>query len=298
MTNNIKTIAFSMVLMLLTTFACADKPVLDVSIPSSNRGNSWAEGNLVSDALKRMGYDSKVVHTKKCVNNKNYMSKDTGRPAIFTRSASRYVKDESRDCIVPINKDNFITVFYKRHQTMCVRADVPFTNINDFLSGKDRVTVAVTHSSTDGIFDNLSNQTGVKFVPIRVKGSKNIIKSLVAGDTDLMYSGFTKREIGTKQINCFTTSASGEVAGKPAMSTLFPTWNLNSFGAIKYFHAVNIPAEQMAKVRADLNNITNDVKIKPYLASAYMTPGSAIDNQYNTFFKAVEALTGKKVASK
>jgi tripartite-type tricarboxylate transporter receptor subunit TctC len=289
---------FAIACMLFTTFAYADKPILDVSIPSSNKGNSWAEGNLLIDALKRMGYDSEVVHTKKCVNNKSYMAKDTGRPAIFVRSASRYVKDESRDCNVEINKDNFITVFYKRHQTMCVRADESFTNINDFLSGKTRVTVAVTHSSTDGIFDNLSHQTGVRFVPVKVKGSKNIIKSLIAGDTDLMYSGLTKREIGTKQINCFTTSASEEVAGRPSMSTLFPNWNLNSFGAIKYFHAVNIPAEQMAKVKADLNNITKDIKIKPYLASAYMTPGSAINNQYNTFWKAVEILTGKKVASK
>ena len=278
---------------ILPLTANAQKPILDVTIPSSNKGNSWAEGNLLSDALKRMGYDSEVVHTKKCVNNKSYMAKDTGRPAIFVRSASRYVKDESRDCNVEINKDNFITVFYQRHQTMCVRADESFTNINDFLSGKTRVTVAVTHSSTDGIFDNLSKQTGVRFVPVKVKGSKNIIKSLIAGDTDLMYSGFTKREIGTKQIDCFTTSASEEVAGRPAMSTLFPNWNLNAFGAIKYFHAVNIPAEQMAKVKADLNNITEDIKIKPYLASAYMTPGSAIDNQYNTFWKAVKILTGK-----
>jgi len=278
---------------ILPLTANAQKPILDVTIPSSNKGNSWAEGNLLSDALKRMGYDSEVVHTKKCVNNKSYMAKDTGRPAIFVRSASRYVKDESRDCNVEINKDNFITVFYQRHQTMCVRADESFTNINDFLSGKTRVTVAVTHSSTDGIFDNLSDQTGVRFVPVKVKGSKNIIKSLIAGDTDLMYSGFTKREIGTKQIDCFTTSASEEVAGRPAMSTLFPKWNLNAFGAIKYFHAVNIPAEQMAKVKADLNNITEDTKIKPYLASAYMTPGSAIDNQYNTFWKAVKILTGK-----
>lgn len=298
MTNKLKTMVFAIACMLFTTFAYADKPILDVSIPSSNKGNSWAEGNLLIDALKRMGYDSEVVHTKKCVNNKSYMAKDTGRPAIFVRSASRYVKDESRDCNVEINKDNFITVFYKRHQTMCVRADESFTNINDFLSGKTRVTVAVTHSSTDGIFDNLSHQTGVRFVPVKVKGSKNIIKSLIAGDTDLMYSGLTKREIGTKQINCFTTSASEEVAGRPSMSTLFPNWNLNSFGAIKYFHAVNIPAEQMAKVKADLNNITKDIKIKPYLASAYMTPGSAINNQYNTFWKAVEILTGKKVASK
>lgn len=283
------TIALS-VFAILPMTASADKPILDVTIPSSNKGNSWAEGNLISDALNRMGYDSKVVHTKKCVNNKSYMAKDTGRPAIFVRSASRYVKDESRNCKIAITDDNFLTVFYKRHQTMCVRADQPFTTINDFLSGKSRVTVAVTHSTTDGVFDQLSEQTGVRFVPVRVKGSKNIIKSLVAGDTDLMYSGLTKREIGTDTINCFTTSASKEVGGRPPMAKLFPTWKLNEQGSVKYFHAVNIPADRVKKIKQDLLNLANDIKIKPYLAKTFMTPGKDIANGRQVFDQHVARL--------
>ena len=61
-----------------------------------------------------MGYDSKVVHTKKCVKQQSYMSKDTGRPAVFVRSAGRYVKDESRNCKVEINDKTFVTVFYQK----------------------------------------------------------------------------------------------------------------------------------------------------------------------------------------
>lgn len=292
-----KTILLTMALTMfaiLPLTASADKPILDVTIPSSNKGNSWAEGNLISDALNRMGYDSKVVHTKKCVNNKSYMAKDTGRPAIFVRSASRYVKDESRNCKIEITDDNFLTVFYKRHQTMCVRADKSFTTINDFLSGKTRVTVAVTHSSTDGIFDNLSDQTGVRFVPVKVKGSKNIIKSLVAGDTDLMYSGLTKREIGTDTINCFTTSATTEVGGRTPMNKLFPTWNLNETGRVKYFHAVNIPKDRVAKIKQDLLNLANDVKIKPYLAKTFMTPGKDIANGRQVFDNHVATILANK----
>ena len=298
MTTKLKTLAFSIVFMLLTTFAYADKPILDVMIPSSNKGNSWAEGNMLSDALKRIGYDSEVVHTRKCVNNKNYMSKDTGRPAVFVRNAGRYVKDESRNCKVEITKDSFINLFYKRHQTMCVRSDEPFTNIADFLNGKTRVTVAGTHSLVDGIYDGLTKSTGVDFVRVDYKGSKNIIKGLIAGDTDLMYSGFTKREIGTKQINCFTTSSTESVDGRPPMSEFFPDWHLNTNGTLKYFHAVNIPIDQMDKVRNDLNNITTDVKIKPYLEKAFMTPGSALNNQFALFWDTIALLTGNKVASK
>tara|TARA_R110000787_G_scaffold177019_2_gene289069 strand:- start:231 stop:1151 length:921 start_codon:yes stop_codon:yes gene_type:complete len=294
MTTKLKILAFSFVFMLLTTFAYADKPILDVTIPTSNAGNSWAEGNMLSDALKRIGYDSELVHTRKCVNNKNYMAKDTGRPAVFVRDTGRYVVDESQNCKIEVNKKSFINVFYKRHQTMCVRADEPFTNIADFLKGKTRVTVAGTHSLIDGIYDGLSAETGVDFVRVDYKGSKNIIKGLIAGDTDLMYSGFTKREIGTKQINCFTTSSDKAIVGRPPMSELFPSWHLNSYGTLKYFHAVNIPVDQMDKVRNDLNNITNDVKVKPYLEKAFMTPGSAIDNQLDLFWDTVALLTGRK----
>jgi len=294
MTTKIKAVAFSLMFSVLSTFALADKPILDVTIPSSSSGNSWAEGNLLSDALNRMGYDSKVVHTKKCVNNLNYMSKDTGRPAVFVRSAKRYIKDESRDCKVEITDKTFLTVFYKRHQTMCIRSDKPFTTISNFLKGKSRVTVASTHSLPDGIFNSLSQQTGVKFVRVSYKGSKNIIKGLIAGDTDLMYSGFTKREIGTDTINCFTTSASKEVGGRVPMNKLFPNWHLNETGSVKYFHAVNIPEDRLTKVKADLAELANDIKIKPYLAKTFMTPGKDIANGRKVFDSHVSIILSTK----
>ena len=292
MTTKLKVLAFALMFSVTSTFAFANKPILDVTVPSGNSGNSWAEGNLISDALNRIGYDSKVVHTKSCINNKSYMSKDTGRPAVFVRSAGRYVTDESRNCKVEINNKTFVTTFYQRHQTMCVRADVKFTTIADFLKGKKRVTIANTHSLVDGIYDDLSAQTGVKFVRVDYKGSKNIIKGLIAGDTDLMYSGFTKREIGTKQINCFTTSAKKEMGGRVPMNKLFPDWHLNETGGIKYFHAVNIPADQLDKVRNDLANIVNDVKIKPYLAKGFMTPGTEIPNGREEFDSVVAIIGG------
>ena len=37
------------------------KPILDVIVPSGTSGNAFAESNLISDALKNLGYDSEVV---------------------------------------------------------------------------------------------------------------------------------------------------------------------------------------------------------------------------------------------
>ena len=62
----------TLIFLMFSLSAYADKPILDVTVPSGNSGNSWAEGNLISDALNKIGYDSKIVHTKKCIPNKNY----------------------------------------------------------------------------------------------------------------------------------------------------------------------------------------------------------------------------------
>ena len=284
----------TLIFLMFSLSAYADKPILDVTVPSGNSGNSWAEGNLISDALRKSGYDSKIVHTKKCIPNKNYIEKNTGRPAIFVRSASRYVRDESRNCKIAITDKTFLTVFYKRHQTMCVRSDSGFTNLNDFLSGKTRITVATTHSLPDNIFAPLTEQTGVKFVRVSYKGSKNIIKGLVAGDTDLMYSGFTARELGTDSINCFTTSSDKEVGGRLPMQLLFPKWQMNNIGSVKYFHAVNIPNNMLAKVKHDLTFITKDIKIKKYLQKSYMTPGIEIANGRKVFDQHVATILANK----
>jgi tripartite-type tricarboxylate transporter receptor subunit TctC len=274
------------------------KPVLDVIVPSGTSGNAFAESNLISDALKGLGYDSEVVVTRNCVNNKVYMAKDTGRPGVFLRDTGRYVKDESRGCHVEVNDDSFISVFYNRNQTMCIRADEAANSIPEFLKGKTKVTVGNTATLIDGIYDDLSKDTGIKFVRVDFKGSKKTLKGLVAGDVDMMYTGFTKREISNKHIKCLAVSSPVEVGGKQPLSVVFPTWHLNKIGTLKYWHAVNIPADQRATVKADLNRIIESETVATYLKKAFMTPGTEIKDQKKAFWDIVSVLTGNKLASK
>ena len=274
------------------------KPVLDVIVPSGTSGNAFAESNLISDALKGLGYDSEVVVTRNCVNNKVYMAKDTGRPGVFLRDTGRYVKDESRGCHVEVNDDSFISVFYNRNQTMCIRADEAANSIPEFLKGKKKVTVGNTATLIDGIYDDLSKDTGIKFVRVDFKGSKKTLKGLVAGDVDMMYTGFTKREISNKHIKCLAVSSPVEVGGKQPLSVVFQTWHLNKTGTLKYWHAVNIPADQRATVKADLNRVIESETVANYLKKAFMIPGTEIKDQKKAFWDIVSTLTGNKLASK
>lgn len=290
----LKTLGLSVMLMFTAVAQASEKPVLDVIVPSGNGGNAWAEGNLVRDALIKLGYDSEIVWTKNCPNTVTYMAKDTGRPGVFIRSSGRYLKDIKKGCNLEVNEESFVMPLYMRLQTMCVRKDSGFTSIEDFLKGKTRVTVATTNTLPGGAYDDLTASTGVEFVRVDYDGSKAIIKGLVAGDTDLMYSGYTKREQSNTEITCFTTSAGKKINGLTPMKELFPNWRLNDLGNYKYFHSVNIPAERMGEVRNALSSvIDSDEKVAPYIRNASMLPGTEVENGLQAFLTSAEAWKGE-----
>ena len=169
---------------------------------------------------------------------------------------------------------------------MCIRADEAANSIPEFLKGKKKVTVGNTATLIDGIYDDLSKDTGIKFVRVDFKGSKKTLKGLVAGDVDMMYTGF------------LAVSSPVEVGGKQPLSVVFPTWHLNKTGTLKYWHAVNIPADQRATVKADLNRVILSETVSTYLEKAFMTPGTKIKDQQKAFWDIVSVLTGNKLASK
>lgn len=287
----LKTIGLSIALI-FTSAAYAERPVLDVIIPSGNSGNAWAEGNLIRDALINLGYDSEIVWTKDCPGTVEYI-KTVSRPAVFIHSDGRILSDAKKGCNLPANENNFVMPLYQRLQTMCVRKDKGFTTINEFLEGKSRVTIATTNTLPQGVYDELSASTGVKFVRVDYDGSKSILQGLIAGDTDLMYSGYTKREQSSTEIQCFTTSAGREVNGLPPMKELFPHWGLNNLSTFKYFQAVALPADRMDEVRTTLSAVIDqDQKVAPYIRKASMIPGTEIENGLSVLQESVSKWGG------
>ena len=281
----LKTIGLSIALF-FTTAASADKPVLDVYIASGNTGNSWVEGNMIRDALVELGYDSEVVWTKNCPGTLKYIAKGGARPGFFFRSVGKVIRDEQKGCTMAVDEQSFVMPMYVRLQAMCVRKDAGFTTFADFIKGKDKVTIATTNTLPGGAatYKSISEQTGKRFVRVDYDGSKKIIQGLLAGDTDMMYSGFTKREFGNPELQCFTTSADKEFDGLPAMKTLFPDWKLSTLSTYKYFHAVELPTARFAEVREALGKVLNQSeKFAPYVKNAKMVPGTDIADGLGQF---------------
>lgn len=292
----LKTFFVSIMLLVTSLVQAADRPVLDVYIPSGNTGNSWVEGNMIRDALVNLGYDSEVVWTKNCPGTIKYIATGKARPGIFIRSSGKLVRDEMKGCTgLTVDTNSFIMPFYIRLQTMCVRKDVGFTDLASFLKGKDRITVATptTIPGGDTIYTDLTEQTGVRFVRVSYDGSKKVLQGLIAGDTDLLYSGYTKREYTNSEIQCFTTSAESPMNGLTPMQEIFPNWKLNTLGNYKYIHAVELPQARLQEVRQALSKVIDtDEKISPYIRNANMVPGTEINNALDKFYKSVDAWRG------
>ena len=271
------TIMVSALLFALSTFAAADKPVLDVVVNGSKTGNSMKMGVMVHEFLKAKGYDSEIVHTDGCVNTANYMAKDTGRPGWFLYSGSTFASDKRKPhgCLMEPTKETFITPFFMRHQTMCTLKSNNFTTMEAFLKDKDLVTVAIGKSRPFDQFAGLEQQFGVDFVEVKYKGSSRTLKGLIAGDTDLIYTGYTKREIQNPETDCFAVS--GDVPGKAKFADMFPEWNLANIGHYVFAHSVNIPADRMQEVKELLHESMKTGKLKEFMAISHYTPGYELD---------------------
>jgi len=272
----LKTIAMSLMLLFATN-AYADKPVLDVYIASGNSGASWVEGNMIRDGLERLGYDSQVIWTKNCANTVKHIAKGGARPGFIFHSVGKQLRNEQKGCNLEVNEDTFIMPMYSRLQTMCVRSDSGFTSFDDFIKGKDKITIATTNTLPGGAdtYKALSDQTGKRFVRVDYDGQKKLTAGLLGGDTDMMYSSYRKAEFGNPELNCFTTSANKEIDGLPTMKSLFPNWKLSTMGTFKFFRAIELPADRFAEVRAALGKvILEDPKFGPYVSNAKMVPGT------------------------
>lgn len=272
--------AFALALStLFTASAFAEKPVLDVVVASSNTGSTWKQSVLIQEGLQALGYDSEIIHTANCPNTLDYMTKDTGRPAMFLYSDGRYISDKQKGCDISVTEDSFVTNFVVKLQTLCTRSDTNFTSIEDFLKGKTRVLVATSNTLPGDPYAELSKQFGVEFVRVDYDGSSKQIAGLLSGDTDLHYARYTSKEKDNPEVKCFTTSAASEIDGLPPMKNLFPGWKFAELGSYQYLHGINMTAEQKEDAKNAIIKIQKDhAPLNKYLAKGSMVGAETLEN--------------------
>lgn len=269
-----KTVAVAFAVMASFSAVADQKPILDVIIPSSNTGNSWKQGVMLNEALKKMGFDSEMVHTANCINNNDYIAK-TDRPGFFFQSGSSYAANLGKNCKIDPTVETFVTPLFHRSQAMCTLKSNNFKSLEEFLKGKTRVTVANTSSLPDGLYNDLTAQYGVEFVRVDYKGSSRTLKGLLAGDVDLMYTGYTAREASNPDVHCFATTAG--VNGTESFDNLFANWALKDLSEFAYVHGVKLDAQQTEQARIAIHEIlATDPKMVEYYSQSHITTGDVL----------------------
>jgi hypothetical protein len=255
--------------------SAAEKPVLDVIVPVGNTGNGWKISVMINEALRSMGYDSEIVHTANCVNTVDYIAKKSPRPGIFAYSGSQHVADLEKNCNIAPTAETFVTPFFVRSQAFCTRADDNFTTINEYLKGKKRVTVASVNSFPKGLYDDLSKKFGVDFVRVDYSGSGSALKGLLAKDTDLLYTGYTTREISNPGVKCWATTAGVNNTAK--FESVFPKAKVNLLTEFSYIHGVGIDANRINEVRNAVHTaIKTDAKMSSFMTGSFYLSGDQL----------------------
>ena len=280
----------SAVLVALTIFAgvsgpaMAEKKILDVIVASSNTGNNWKQGVMLQKALTERGYDSKLVHTANCFKNKKYIA-GTDRPGFYFKSGSSWISDVVRKkCFIApeVTKDvSYVTPFFYRSNAMCVRkSDNIGSDLKDIMAwikAKDRVTIGTFNNLPDD-FADLGKQFGNKWKKVAYNGSSNTLKGFLAGDTDLMYLGYTAREINTPDLNCFATT--GGVNGTAKFADIFPNWGLSSLVEFPVVFGIKLNEAQKADAKAVIGDMmSNDPDLKKYYGTAFIPTSAELEKR-------------------
>jgi len=263
-----------------TTAIATDKKVLDVIVASSARGNTMKQGIMLHKALQERGYDSEIIHTKNCNKNKAYIAQAT-RPGFFLKSGTSWVSDIlTKKCVNPPSEETYVTPFFYRSNAMCVRKSDNIGNLKNIMSwikAKDRVTMA-TFANVPDDFAQLGEQFGNKWKKVAYKGSSGTLKGFLAGDTDLMYIGYTAREINSPGLDCFATTDG--VNGTQKFAKLFPNWQLGRLVNLTYAHGVAMNAEQKADTRAVIQDmLANDAKLSKYYATSFIPTSAELEKR-------------------
>lgn len=277
--NLIKKLGAMSVALFVSVAAVAEssKPVLDVIVPYSNTGNGWKQGVMIQKALEAAGWDSEMVHTGSCPGTNDYAGK-TDRPGIFLASNSVVAAFAEQGCNLPVSDKTFVGPYFDRSQAMCVAGDSNFTSIEEFVKGKSRITVGNTSSLPAGLYDDLSKQFGVEFVRVDYNGSGSTFRGMLAGEVDMIYQGYTAREVNS-ELKCFATTLGVNNTAK--FDDLFPNWSLSNITEYTALFGIGLESdESKAKAReAVYNALANDPDLSAYYAKSFIVTGDKMQGQ-------------------
>ncbi len=279
MKKSILTILASMMMLFVILgfngLSAKDKSDLVVASYSKEGGNGWIIGNLLAETITDTNsYNVEMLNAGSCLNLAKHIkeSKDN-TPTIFLQSPRSAGLKLEKGCDLTPKAENFVVIAYKRVNAICSVAE---RNFNDIMK-QDEITIAHSNTFPARIFTELAKVTGKKIKSVPYRSSGSAFKGIIAGDTDLLYTGLTKREAGSAKVKCWTTTNPEKIGDMEPMGKVFPGYSMATVSEYYYVQGRNMNAKQTAKVRKVILEALKGDKWKAYIIPSKMIPGYELE---------------------
>lgn len=252
----------------------ANTQQLDLLIYEPPGGSGDVLLEMIEVSLENRGYDVNRVNLGSCPKLQNYMSQNNKNPGVFISRSTYLVEVGAVGCdVVPRQAEEVVTAMWARKNTICGRTgETPASMKEKFANGK--VTIAASTAFPQKMIEAL--HPNAVYVPYG--GTGGAIKGAIAGDTDLVFGGFSKRMVAHEELSCVGHSSGDTVEGMETFADLFPGYqwaNLNSF---TYLQGVNLSSDLRAQVAKDVNLIMEEKEWADYISVSRMIPASKLPN--------------------
>jgi len=261
-------------LAVTTSIASASAGDIAVNVVSGSKpgSNTWKVSNLIRESLDNAGIKGELVTAGSCHKQMSYVGK-TDTPTVFLHNTVNLVSNSKKGCSIEPTEATYVAPIYTRGFALCSRkTDKSF---KEFVASVDSIIVSTASVYGEFMFKPLEGITGkpVKYVP---KRTSDAIKAVLAGDVNLLYSGYTPSVAKNTELTCWGTTYDKEVNGIPPLTSVLPTWKYSNLSLGYYIYGDDVSGETKQRVRdAILKGTVDNSKLAQYIASASMIPGNA-----------------------
>lgn len=260
-------------LLLTSTVSATNALEVDVVSGSPEGSNIWHVSTLLRDSLDNEGVGGNLVTAGSCFNLVSHME-NTDKPTIFIHTSINLVSNGPLGCSIEPTEENWLIPFYKRAQTFCSARTEDFDNISDYIKSLDEIVLSVDSVYKEEKFTGLADifDKNLRYVPLG--NSSAALQALLAGDSNLLYTGYTTSIANSEELTCWGTTFDEEINGLPSLSQELPEWEYSSLSPVYYIYGHNVTGDTRDELyNVLLNILETETVFSEYIENSFMLSG-------------------------
>lgn len=249
-----------------------------VHSPFSKTGNGSSLTRFVTEGLAEKGWNVDYKITSNCELTKETWEKAKGPMMIVWEGD--FMK--SQNCnLGKVKRSQFVQTTFSSAQFIC---SVNQKNTDLLFDKTKEAKIGLFKGDMfDKYWAELNKQSQTKHKIAYYKNSDEAITALLSGEIDYAWqTGNALMKSG--QGNCFINTTNQEAQGVQPMISIFPNFKYSNMPQTVWFQAKNVSAKELARLRADVQNIQKTKKefVEWANKKSYIVPFTSVDEQIKT----------------